>query len=191
MWTFDDASMTFDQIGFTFDGGTPIPPPPVPPPFPPPPNPPNPPFPPINWLTEAQFVAYLAFWGANVGVITYVYSSTIPLGYVITDVTPYLNTNNVGKYIPIEVSNGPAPAVKQLPVPNVVGMFYQDALQALNYWGLLVNPPALAISATVDPQYVISQSIAAGTLVNPQTPITITVSGFTVLQQPGIPTAVL
>jgi beta-lactam-binding protein with PASTA domain len=40
------------------------------------------------------------------------------------------------------------------------------------------------------PQYVISQSIAAGTQFTQQTQVTITVSGFTVINQPSIPTPV-
>jgi hypothetical protein len=69
-------------------------------------------------------------------------------------------------------------------------MFYVDALLAINNARLLIAPPVWVISSTVLPQYVISQSIAAGTLVNEQTQVTITVSGFTVVMQPATPVAV-
>jgi len=52
--------------------------------------------------------------------------------------------------------------------------------------GFLIAQPAFALSATVLPQYVISQSIAAGTQFTQQTQVTIVVSGFRVTNQPGI-----
>jgi beta-lactam-binding protein with PASTA domain len=140
--------------------------------------------------TLATAVTELAAFGVNVGALTYAYDPVVPLGSLITSLAQYLSDNYAGQYIPLTVSNGQAPPTSVTAVPNVVGMFYQDALQALGYWGLLVNL-TLALSDTVLPQYVISQSIAAGTQVAQQTQVTITVSGFTVLQQPGIPTAVL
>jgi hypothetical protein len=139
--------------------------------------------------TLAAAVTALAAAGVNVGVITYVYDPLVPDGYVITGWPPLL-TSPPGSYVPLTVSQGPAPPVTQAIVPNVVGMFYVDALLAINNARLLIAPPVWVISSTVLPQYVISQSIAAGTLVNEQTQVTITVSGFTVVMQPATPVAV-
>jgi hypothetical protein len=210
MWTFDDPLMTFDQVGFTFDGGVPTP---LPPPTPPPPIIASNPY---LWTADgyngwsadgftgwsadgyepvplALATAALALYGVNVGVLTYAYSNLVPVGYVITGFVPYLNTSYAGQYIPLVISNGifPVPPGPPARVPNVVGMYYFDAQLAILDAGLLIAPPIPVISSTVLPQYVVSQSLPGGTEVPQQTQITITVSGFTVLQQPGIPTAVL
>jgi beta-lactam-binding protein with PASTA domain len=71
-------------------------------------------------------------------------------------------------------------------VPNVIGKYYYDAQQAILAAAMLIAPPVWALSSTINPGYVISQSIAAGTNVNPQTPMTITVAGFPVTNQPGV-----
>jgi eukaryotic-like serine/threonine-protein kinase len=135
--------------------------------------------------------AALAKFGVNVGTITYEYSALVPVGYVITGFVPYLSSAYAGEYINLVVSNGPAPPTELATVPNVVGMFYYDAQLTILDVGLQIAPPIPALSTTVLPQYVISQSIPAGTQVAEQTQVTIVVSGFTVLQQPGIPTPVL
>jgi beta-lactam-binding protein with PASTA domain len=79
-----------------------------------------------------------------------------------------------------------APPVTQALVPNVVGKFYSDAQLALGNARLLIAPPVWVLSNTVAPQYVISQSIAAGSLVAEQSQVTIVVSGFPVINQPGV-----
>ena len=130
--------------------------------------------------------ADLAALGVNVGALTYVYDSLVPPGYVITGYVPFLSSAFAGQYIPLVISQGPAPAPKIITVPNVVGLFYYDAQLALLNAGFLIAQPAFALSATVLPQYVISQSIAAGTQFTQQTQVTIVVSGFRVTNQPGI-----
>jgi beta-lactam-binding protein with PASTA domain len=134
-------------------------------------------------------VAGLAAVGVNVGVITYAYDPIIPDGYVITGWPPLLSATP-GSYVPLTVSQGPAPSKVTALVPNVVGRFYYDAQLALLNARLLVAQPIFALSSTVLPQYVISQSIAAGSVVAEQTQVTIIVSGFSRLQQPGVPTPV-
>jgi eukaryotic-like serine/threonine-protein kinase len=131
----------------------------------------------------------LAALGLNVGVLTYVFSSVVPIGYVITGYPAFFG-EPAGSYIPLAISNGPAPASRVRFVPNVVGKFYFDAQQMILRSGLLIGYPVFALSTTVLPQYVISQSIAAGTQVAEQTMVSIIVSGFSVLQQPGVPTPV-
>lgn len=134
-------------------------------------------------------VAALAAVGVNVGVISYVYDPGVPDGYVITGWPPLLSATP-GSYVPLTVSQGPAPPVTQATVPNVVGKFYYDAQLALGQARLLIAPPIFVLSTTVKPQYVISQSIAAGSVVAEQTQVTITVSGFTAIMQPNTAVAV-
>lgn len=134
-------------------------------------------------------VTALAIRGINVGLITYVYSATVPEGFVITGWEPLLSSTP-GSYVPLTVSLGPAPIPTLVTVPNVVGKFYYDAQLAILQAGLFIAPPTWVLSTTVNPQYVISQSLTAGIQVTPQTLLSIVVSGFSVLQQPGIPTPV-
>jgi beta-lactam-binding protein with PASTA domain len=130
--------------------------------------------------------ADLAGFGVNVGALTYVYNSLVPIGFVITGYIPYLSSAFAGQYIPLVISQGPAPPPVELTVPNVVGKFYYDAQLALLDAGFLTAQPTFALSNTVLPQYVISQSIAAGTQFTQQTQVTIVVSGFSVTNQPGV-----
>jgi beta-lactam-binding protein with PASTA domain len=132
-------------------------------------------------------VTALAAVGVNVGQLTYEYSAYgVPAGWVITGYVPYINAAYAGQYIPLVISLGPAPAPKVLTVPNVVGMFYYDAQLALLDAGFLIGQPLWALSGTVLPQYVISQSLPAGRQVTTQTQVLITVAGFPVVNQPGI-----
>jgi beta-lactam-binding protein with PASTA domain len=130
-------------------------------------------------------VSALAAVGVNVGLITYAYDPLVPAGYVITGWEPLLSAVP-GSYVPLTVSQGPAPTPTPLMVPNVVGKFYYDAQLALLDAGFLIAQPSFALSNTVLPQYVISQSIAAGTQFTQQTQVTIVVSGFSVTNQPGV-----
>jgi beta-lactam-binding protein with PASTA domain len=134
-------------------------------------------------------VTALALVGVNVGVITYVNDPLVPSGYVITG-WPALLSAPPGSYVPLTVSDGPAPTPQILTVPNVVGKFYSDAQAQILQAGFFIAYPTFQLSATVLPQYVISQSLPAGTQFTQQTQVTIVVSGFSVLQQPGIPTPV-
>jgi hypothetical protein len=131
-------------------------------------------------------VTYFAEVGVNVGQLTYAYSQTVPLGWVITGYVPFINPVYAGQYIPLVISLGPPPPPTVITVPNVVGLFYYDAQLALLDAGLLIGQPIWALSSTVLPQYVISQSVAPGTQFTQQTQVLITVSGFRVTNQPSI-----
>jgi beta-lactam-binding protein with PASTA domain len=135
-------------------------------------------------LLQAAVTA-LAAVGVNVGVITYVNDPLVPIGYVITG-WPGLLSSTPGSFVPLTVSQGPAAPVTLATVPNVVGKFYYDAQLALGQARLLIAPPIFVLSATITPQYVISQSIAAGSVVAEQSQVVITVSGFPVINQPNI-----
>jgi beta-lactam-binding protein with PASTA domain len=137
--------------------------------------------------TPLQFaVQDLAAFGVNIGVLTYAFSSTVPVGWVITGYVPFLSTAFAGQFIPLTISGGPAPRPTPITVPNVVGLFYVDAQLALLHAGFLIAQPQFVLSSTVLPQYVISQSIPAGTVFTQQTQVTIVVSGFPVTNQPGV-----
>jgi beta-lactam-binding protein with PASTA domain len=140
--------------------------------------------------TLAAAVAGFAARSANVGLLTYVFDPLVPDGYVITGWGPLAAAALAGSYTPLTISMGPAPTPVIITVPNVVGKFYYDAQLALLDAGFLIAQPTFALSSTVLPQYVLSQSIAAGTQFTKQTQVTIVVSGFSVLQQPGVPTPV-
>ena len=71
-------------------------------------------------------------------------------------------------------------------MPNVVGKYYYDAQLAILQAGMLIKPPNFVVDTAVNPGYVIAQSLVAGTQVGPQTPMSITVSGFLVTNQPGV-----
>ena len=132
-------------------------------------------------------VAALAGFGVNVGQLTLACSNFgVPVGWVITGYVPFLSAAFAGQYIPLTISDGPCPTATTLVAPNVTGMFYYDAQLAILAAGFLIGPPTWALSATVSPQYVISQSIPPGTPVNNQTQITIVVAGFPATNQPGI-----
>jgi beta-lactam-binding protein with PASTA domain len=140
--------------------------------------------------TLAAAVTAFAAVSVNVGQLTYVYDPLVPEGFVITGYVPLLLSAVPGSYVPLVISLGPAPTPKVVTVPNVIGRFYYDAQLVLLQAGFLIASPTWVLSSTVLPQYVISQSIAAGTQFTQQTQVTITVSGFTVINQPSIPTPV-
>jgi beta-lactam-binding protein with PASTA domain len=120
--------------------------------------------------------------GVNIGTLTYVYSF-VQVGWVVTGYPPLLGTTPPGTYLPLTISQGPAPPATLSTVPNVVGMYYYSAQLALLQAGCLIAFPTFVIAPTVNPGYVTGQSIAAGTQVNPQTLVTITASGFLVPNQ--------
>jgi beta-lactam-binding protein with PASTA domain len=136
--------------------------------------------------TLAAAVAAFAAVGVNVGTITYIYDPLVPDGYVITGYVPLLASAPVGSYVPLTVSQGPSPAVTLAIPPNVVGKFYYDAQLAILQARLLIAFPTFVLSSTVKPQYVISQSLPASVPVAEQTLMTLTVSGFSVTNQPGV-----
>jgi beta-lactam-binding protein with PASTA domain len=133
----------------------------------------------------AVAISDLASVFINVGTITLAYDPLVPLGYVITGYPAALSEPPLGRVLNLVLSNGPAPHVTQSVVPDVVGQYYYDAQLAILAAGMLIAPPVWSLSE-VSPGYVIAQSLAAGTLVNPQTQMTITVSGFPVINQPGV-----
>lgn len=130
-------------------------------------------------------VADFAGVGSSIGTLTYVYSPLVPIGFVVTGYPPLLSTTPPGSVVPLTISIGPAPPVTLVTVPNVVGLYYYSAQLALLQAGLLIAFPNFVNAPGIVPGIVTGQSIAAGTVVNPQTLVTITVSGFLVQMQGG------
>src|SRR5271157_3161776 len=133
----------------------------------------------------ADATADLAAFGVNVGAITYVVDPLVPVGYVITGYIPFFSSAYAGQYIPLQVSGGPPISPGLLYVPDVVGEYYYDAQLDILDAGLRIAPPTWALSSTVLPQYVISQSLSAGSFVPQQTQMSIVVAGFPVTNQPS------
>jgi beta-lactam-binding protein with PASTA domain len=96
-------------------------------------------------LTAA--VAGLAAVGVNVGVITLAFDPVVPIGYVITG-WPALLSSAPGSFVPLTVSDGPAPVPVILTVPDVVGKFYYEAQLALLQAGFLIALPTWSLSTT-------------------------------------------
>jgi serine/threonine-protein kinase len=141
--------------------------------------PPQPYVPPVVLVSLQQAVALLAAAGVSLGnPITYAYSSTIPVGYVISQ-TPSPGEANYGTLVYLTVSNGPAPKATSATVPNVVGRYYYDAQLAILDAQCTIAAPNWIVSATVEPGYVISQSVAAGTVAPIGEQVLITVSKYT------------
>ena len=134
--------------------------------------------------TLAVAQADLAAFGVNVGVITYAYSATVPVGYVITGYVPFLSSAYEGQAIPLVLSNGPSPTPRQAIVPNVVGLYYYDAQLAILQASLLIAPPNFVLAPGVTPGIVTGQSLPSFPYVAVGTAMTITVSGFPVIMQP-------
>ena len=132
--------------------------------------------------------------GANqiqVGTLTYQYSvNGTPIGYVVTGWPAQLGLP-AGSVLNLIISNGPAPPVAPLIVPNVVGMYYYDAQLALLEAGIRTAPPNIVIAPGVNPGYVTAQSLVAGTPVTGQPQCIITVSGFINQLQGGAQVPVL
>ena len=110
--------------------------------------------------------------GLVVGTVTTASSSTVPAGDVISQ-SPVAGTEvNPGSAVSLVISSGPA----QIAVPNVVGDTQSAAGAAFTSIGLVVGTITTASSSTVPAGDVISQSPAAGTLVNPGSAVNLVIS---------------
>ena len=118
--------------------------------------------------------------------IQWAYDPLVPYGYVISQspaagvVTP--------PFTPVYfvASLGPAPVVSQATVPNVAGLWIQDAQNALTNSGCEWGRPVWVYSTVVPGNMVQSQSVTAGTVVPIGTIVILTVSqGPPVTPLPG------
>jgi beta-lactam-binding protein with PASTA domain len=123
--------------------------------------------------------------------------SSYPAGTIAAQSPPAGGSVIQGTVVTLNLSLGPLPPpppvipAGSVAVPDLIGMFYYDAQLAILEYGLRINTPVWVLPPPgVNPQYVTAQSIAPGTVVAVQTQVTITVAGFTVVNQPNIPTPV-
>lgn len=136
---------------------------------------PSNPFFPFILLRDAISAIVNAGLIVNPGIL-YAFSSVVPAGCVISQ-SPSGGADVLqSTQVYLTVSSGPATTPGQVTVPNLVGSGYLHANHLLSQLGLGVANIVWAESATVPGTYVISQSVAAGTQVAPQTPVVLTVS---------------
>lgn len=147
---------------------------------------PSPPFPGVT-LPDAIFIAINA--GLVVGQpIVWQYDPVIPYNYVISQNPPAGSNIPQQSVVTFVVSLGPAPtAPGAITVNDYTGLMILDAQQqAINDGLSRSNNVVWQYSTTVNNQYVISQSIAPGTVVPFGTAIVFTVSaGFPSTTLPG------
>jgi beta-lactam-binding protein with PASTA domain len=110
--------------------------------------------------------------GLNAGFVLPYYSTTVPVGSVISTSPAAGTTVAQGKSILFYVSQGPQMAK----VPNVVGLTQANAGTAITSAGLTTGTITQAYSSTVASGNVISQSLASGTSVVLGTAVNLTVS---------------
>lgn len=118
--------------------------------------------------------------------IQYAWNAIVPAGYVISQ-TPAAGAV-VTPFTPVYfvVSKGPQPTVTTATVPNVVGLWIQDAKNTLTNAGCEWGLPVWQYSNTVTGEIVISQSVTAGNIVALGTIVILTVSaGIPVTTLPG------
>jgi hypothetical protein len=119
--------------------------------------------------TQASATSSITSASLVLGTVTTASSSTVPSGGVISESPAAGTLVNGGTSVNLVVSTGVA-------VPNVVGTTQSAATSALIGAGLVVGTVTTASSSTVPSGSVISESPAAGTLVNGGTSINLVVS---------------
>ncbi len=123
-------------------------------------------------MMQANAAAAISGAGLTVGVVTEVYSATIPAGRVISQ-TPDAGTQALpGSAVALVVSKGPEP----VEVPDVVGQTPANAEAAVIAAGLTLGTVTEAYSATIPAGVVCSQNPIPGTPVPPGSAVALVVS---------------
>ena len=128
----------------------------------------------VTNMSQASAQSTLTAAGLAVGAISQANSSTVPVGYVISQNPSAGASVASGTSVNLTLSLGPQ--VTMISVPNVVGLLQANAQSAITSAGLTVGTITQAYSATVPSGNVISQSPAAGISVAPGTTVNLTVS---------------
>ena len=110
-----------------------------------------------------------------VPVVTYSTSSTVAAGYVVSQSPVAGATVPVNSPVTIVVSEGPASSVGSVSVPNVVGLTWKAATDALAASQVSVDKYLFAVNAAPQGQ-VVAQSVAGGTMVAPGALVQLTLS---------------
>ena len=138
-------------------------------------------------LTQAAAVSALTAVGLTASPITSGFSNTFPSGTVFTQSPVAGSILPVTSDVAITVSSGAAPQ-GFVQVPDITGLIIWEGLQRLEQAGVLV-PASIGyfgtypvsvrwVPSSVERGFIISQSLAPGFFVKPNSPITLTVSEF-------------
>ncbi len=126
----------------------------------------------LSGLTQATAETALIAAGLSLGTVTTESSATVPGGQVIRQ-DPAAGTDIIPNgSVDLVISTGPATVA----VPNVVGQSRTEAETTLSNLGLVIGTITMMESETVSTGDVISQSIAAETMVNEGTAVDLTIS---------------
>jgi formylglycine-generating enzyme required for sulfatase activity/beta-lactam-binding protein with PASTA domain len=124
-------------------------------------------------LTQPAASSTITGIGLMVGTVTEIFSATVPLGSVISQMPAAGESASPGTAVNLTVSKGPQPVVT---VPNVVGLTRTVATTALTNALLSLGAVEAMYSPTVAAGVVISQNPAAGDTVGQHTAVALTVS---------------
>lgn len=108
--------------------------------------------------------------------IVWQYDPVVPYNYVISQDPPAGSVVQPMAVVHFVASLGPAPVTDQPTVPNVVGLMILDAQNAISSAGCNPTNVVWVYSDVVPCDYVVSQSIAPGTIVPQGTQVVLTVS---------------
>ncbi len=126
-------------------------------------------------MTQSAAQSAIANVGLAVGVVTQVFSESVPMGQVISQ-DPAAGVSVVpGTPVNLTASKGPQGG-EVTPVPNVVGMTQAAAESSLTSAGLSVGIVVQAFSESVAIGQVIGQDPVAGSSVAPATAVNLSVS---------------
>ncbi len=127
-----------------------------------------------NVVAQTQAAAFTTIIGAGlaVGAITQAYSTIVIPGSVVSQTPTPGALVSPGSAVDLTVSLGSQPAT----VPDVAGQTREEAYTAIVGAGLRVGTITRMYSSTVPSDSVISQSPAAGTSVNPGSPVALVLS---------------
>ncbi len=128
----------------------------------------------VTGLTQSDAVAKLGDAGLKTGDITQQYSDTVPNGEVISQNPAAGQTVKAGDTVGLVVSEGQKPPAK-VAVPDVTGMSQATAVSTLSAAGLLTTVTEVATADPTQVGVVMQQNPAAGTMVNVDSTVAITV----------------
>ncbi len=128
----------------------------------------------VTGLTQSDASAKLGQAGLEVGSVTQQFSGSVPNGQVISQNPAAGQTVNAGDSVSLVVSEGQKPPAR-VAVPAVTGMSQATAVSTLSAAGLLTTVTEVATADPAQVGNVIQQSPAAGTMVNVDSTVSITV----------------
>src|SRR5882762_9691397 len=139
----------------------------------------------VALMTEAAADSAITAANLVVGTDASASSSTVPSGSVISQSPSAGAIANIGDPVTLTISTGPP----QVAVPNVVGLAEADADTAITNAGLVVGTDVTSSSSTVPSGSVISESPAAGTMVNAGSSVVETISTGSPTGIPSMPSS--